>query len=174
MSADDKTEQDANIEQPKSRRKLLGGKVPPNWDIQRHYDPQHMTELLYRSKELSDEAFSDLIDDVGYRAARIVLRGKALQGDIRAIDLYMRTVKEERKERAQAKLAGPQGRPAQHHAGPDHGQRQAKPEQAGPPLAEEQHGAQTDPQRRRIGHQRGIGGPTQGNARRPQAHVCGE
>jgi hypothetical protein len=86
-----------------ANNKLLGGAVPPTYQIAHLFDPEKMTELLYRSKELSDEAFEELVDELGSRAARIVLRAKAAQGDIRAIDLFLHIAKEAKKERRNKK-----------------------------------------------------------------------
>ncbi len=64
-----------------------------------------MTELLYRSKELSDEAFIDLVDDVGVRAARIVLRAKACSGDVKACELYLKLAQQAKADKKRPALA---------------------------------------------------------------------
>lgn len=79
--------------------RLLGGAVPPNFDIDGLASPEKMVELLYRTKQLSDEAFEEIVNDIGYRAALLVLRAKAIAGDVKALDLYLRLVKESKRER---------------------------------------------------------------------------
>lgn len=78
---------------------LVGGKVPPAYHIERLYDPAVIAEIMYRAQNLSDEAFEDLIDDVGYRASRLVLRAEAVRGNVKAIELYDKIVQRTRKER---------------------------------------------------------------------------
>lgn len=79
------------------------GPVPKRFTNEYLCDPKVMADLLYRTSELTDEAFYEIVDDIGSRAARLVLRGKALAGDVKALDLYHRITKEEREERKRAK-----------------------------------------------------------------------
>ncbi len=73
--------------------------MPNEYTIERLSDPKVMAELLYRSQDLSDEAFEDLIDDIGLRATRIVLRASACSGDVKAADLYRKWVEADKAKR---------------------------------------------------------------------------
>jgi hypothetical protein len=75
------------------------GPVPERAKITNIVSAEYLQELLYRTEELTDDAFDDLIDDIGRRAARLVLRAKAVGGDVRACDLYLRLCKEAKAER---------------------------------------------------------------------------
>jgi hypothetical protein len=61
--------------------------------------PDEITKLLNRTRHLTDEAFEDLVHDIGYRMALLVLRAKAVSGDTKAIDLYFKVVRETRAAR---------------------------------------------------------------------------
>ena len=87
MSSDIDIRQDSpdTVEQSIASRP---GRTPYRYTLEYLTDPKNIADLLYRTQELTDEAFNDLIDDVGIRAARLVLRTKALSGDVRALQLY--------------------------------------------------------------------------------------
>ncbi len=87
----------------KDRPRLLGGPTPDRFDIKRLFDPGLMTEILYRAQNLDDDAYNELIDDIGSRAARLVLRAKACEGDVAALKLYLQLCKDDKKSRAEAK-----------------------------------------------------------------------
>lgn len=76
------------------------GPTPDSFKIERISNAQVIADILYKTQDLTDEVFLELVDDLGYRAARLVLRDKALSGDVKALDLYHRIVTTERKERA--------------------------------------------------------------------------
>ena len=77
----------------------MPGPIPKGSGFEPLMDAEKMTEILYRTQRYTDEAFDELVDDVGYRAARLVLRAKAVKGDIKALDLYIRLAKESKRER---------------------------------------------------------------------------
>lgn len=62
-------------------------------------DPKVIASFLHRYQELTDEAFDELVNDIGYRAALLVLRAKALSADVRALDLYIRLCREDKDAR---------------------------------------------------------------------------
>jgi hypothetical protein len=75
------------------------GPVPRSFQLETITDPKAIVEILYRTSELTDNAFIALVDDIGMRAARLILRAKAVGGDIRAIDLYLRIAREDKEKR---------------------------------------------------------------------------
>lgn len=81
------------------RWKSTPGPTPDRYKHEYLTDPKVLTDLLYRTEELTDEAFEDLVNDIGYRAALLVLRTKALGADIRALDLYLKLCREDRENR---------------------------------------------------------------------------
>lgn len=60
-----------------------------------------IAELLHKTQDFTDEQFNDLIDDIGARAVRLVMRAKAVGGDVRAADLYLKLVEQDREARRQ-------------------------------------------------------------------------
>lgn len=87
---------------PPDEPKFRGGPAPEKFTIEALTNPETIAAILHKTWDLSDEAYYDLIDDIGTRAARLILRTKALSGDVRALDLYWRVTKEERGKRRQA------------------------------------------------------------------------
>lgn len=75
------------------------GPVPKRVTTEYMTDPTIMAEMLYRTELVSDEDFTELVDQIGSRAARLILRAKALQGDVKALDLYFRIIKESKASR---------------------------------------------------------------------------
>ena len=69
-----------------------------------------MADILHKTHDLSDEVFEELTASIGYRAALLVLRHKAISGDVRAIELYIKLTKEQKAERARTKKAMPPSR----------------------------------------------------------------
>ena len=83
-----------------STTRLIGGKVPDSYKAEHLTTSEAIAEMLYRAQNVTDEYFDELVDSLGYRAAKLVLRAKAVSGDVKALDLYLRHVKESRAERA--------------------------------------------------------------------------
>jgi len=86
---------------------LRGGPTPQSFLLQNISNAAVIADILYKTQTLTDDAFNDLVDDIGYRAAKLVLRDKALAGDVRALELYHRIVKEQRLEREQRARPAP-------------------------------------------------------------------
>ena len=83
------------------------GPTPKRYTPEYLVDPAVMSNILYRTQDLTDEAYEELVNDIGSRAAILILRAKALGGDVRALDLYLRRCDEWRARKAGSK------RPAQ-------------------------------------------------------------
>lgn len=62
-------------------------------------DAKEMQRLMNATQHLTDDAYEELVHDYGFRLALLVLRAKAVSGDVKAIDLYLRVVKESRAAR---------------------------------------------------------------------------
>ena len=86
--------------------RLRAGPTPEKYKKENISNPQVMADILHKTADLCDEAFEDLVNDIGYRAALLVLRDKALSADVKALDLYFRLIKETRSERKRARPAG--------------------------------------------------------------------
>ena len=82
--------------------RLRGGNPSDKFTLEYLTNPANIAAILHKTWDLSDDAFYDLIDDIGTRAARLVLRTKALEGDVKALDLYWRVTKEDRGRKRQA------------------------------------------------------------------------
>ncbi len=65
--------------------------------------PDQIASYINRTKQLTDEAYEELVHDIGWRVALLVLRSKAWSGDVRALDLYNRIVTESKSRRAKPK-----------------------------------------------------------------------
>jgi hypothetical protein len=74
--------------------------MPASFNLENLFEPAIMAELLYRSQDLTDESYEDLVDQIGYRASRLILRAQAVKGNVKAIELYDKIVQRTRKERA--------------------------------------------------------------------------
>ena len=74
-------------------------RTPDKLTVAHIADAAKIESLLYRTQNLTDEAFQDLVDDVGARLARLVLRAKAVSGDIKALELYDKIVTRDREKR---------------------------------------------------------------------------
>ncbi len=85
--------------EPEGKLRLRKGKPAANLDIAHLADADKIRDFLHKTLDLSDEAFEDLCNDVGYRAALLILRAKAVTGDIKALELYIRLCRELKKER---------------------------------------------------------------------------
>ena len=91
--------------------KLRGGPAPENLKTEHMTDPEKLREFLHKTIELTDEAFEDIVNDLGYRTALLVLRAKAVSGDIKALELYLklcRELKAQRVKKTAAPLATPE------------------------------------------------------------------
>lgn len=87
------------------------GRPPKEFTIEHMTTEAEFVRLLNRTQYLTDDAYNEIVDDIGARAARLVLRAKALTGDVRALDLYLRIAKEDKRSRLEA------AKPAQRQAG---------------------------------------------------------
>ena len=74
-------------------------RTPDKLTVAHICDAAKIESLLYRTQALTDDAFADLVDDVGARLARLVLRAKAVSGDIKALELYDKIVTRDREKR---------------------------------------------------------------------------
>jgi len=54
---------------------------------------------MNRTQHLTDDAYEDLVHDFGYRLALLVLRAQAVQGNIKALELYIKVVNATRASR---------------------------------------------------------------------------
>ena len=81
--------------------KMRGGPPAERFTLDHLLDPANMAAFLHKTWDLSDEAFKDLVDDIGTRAARLVLRTKALGGDVRALELYDKITYRDHRDRRQ-------------------------------------------------------------------------
>lgn len=85
--------------------RLLGGVIPSDFTIEALIDEKKIRELLYRSMSWTDEQFNELCDDVGSRAARLVLRAKACSGDVKACELYLKLAQQAKADRKKPRAA---------------------------------------------------------------------
>jgi hypothetical protein len=92
---------DLALTSPRDGESFKTGPIPVSFKLENLHDPAVITEILYRSQTLTDDAYQDLVDDIGHRAARLILRAKAVQGDVKAIELYDKIVHRDRKARAE-------------------------------------------------------------------------
>jgi len=69
-------------------------------------DPLEMTRLMNRTQHLTDDAYEDLVHDFGYRLALLVLRAQAVQGNIKALELYIKVVNATRASRVKPRAGG--------------------------------------------------------------------
>ena len=90
--------------------KLRGGPPAEKLKIENLTDVEKIREFLHKTLELTDECFEDLCNDIGYRTALLVLRAKAVSGDIKALEYYIRLCRELKKERSK-KTAPPLATP---------------------------------------------------------------
>lgn len=79
--------------------RMRAGPPAERFKLEKLIEAEEIRELLHKSWDLTDEAFDELVDDLGYRAAKLVLRAKAVAGDVKALDLYLRLAKEAKRER---------------------------------------------------------------------------
>jgi hypothetical protein len=68
---------------------------------------EQIASYINRTKRLTDDAYEELVHDIGWRVAMLVLRHKAWSGDVRALDVYIRIAHEakNRKRKPAAKDA---------------------------------------------------------------------
>jgi hypothetical protein len=84
--------------------KKVGGR-PPSLD---HLtSPEAIAKLVSTSRDLTDEAFEDFVNESGFRVALSVLRAKACDGDVKAIDLYLKRCDEWRNVRKRSQQTAP-------------------------------------------------------------------
>jgi hypothetical protein len=79
--------------------KMRSGPMPADFSIEKFCDLKRMGEFLYRSQDVNEQTYEEMVDFLGTRAARLVLRAKACDGDVRAIDLYLKVADEAKKRR---------------------------------------------------------------------------
>ena len=85
---------------------MRGGPAPDRLSIENLSSPKIIADILHKTADLSDEEFNDIVDKLGSRAAHLVLRHKAINGDVKALDLYLRRCDERRKPKRAKQLPG--------------------------------------------------------------------
>ncbi len=78
------------------------GRPPKEMTLEYLTSAADFQRLLNATQNLTDEAYNDLIDDIGARAARLVLRAKACQGDVPALKLYLQVCQDAKKAKREA------------------------------------------------------------------------
>ena len=73
----------------KAQRKGIG-RPGPELSMAYLTDPKEMTVILNHFLDSSDSDYAAEVNETGGRAALWVLRQKALQGDVRALDIYLK------------------------------------------------------------------------------------
>ena len=81
------------------------GPTPDKYLVENISSPQLIADILHKTADLTDEAFYDLVNDIGGRTALLVLRHKAINGDVKALELYFKIVKEDKASRATKETA---------------------------------------------------------------------
>ncbi len=76
------------------------GRLAASTDPEQIATPAEVHALIDKTQHLTDDAYEDLVNELGSRAALAVLRGVALSGDVRALDVYLRRTDDWRKRRA--------------------------------------------------------------------------
>ncbi len=70
-----------------AKPELSGGKPA---DLSYLADAKQRDKILAVTKHLTDEQFETYINEIGFRAALFELRTQACQGDVKALDLYLK------------------------------------------------------------------------------------
>lgn len=70
-------------------RKSSLQRKPPH-TLEEMQSPEVIAQLLRKSYAITDDVFDSIINIVGERAALLILRAKAVGGDVRAIDVYLK------------------------------------------------------------------------------------
>lgn len=67
--------------------------------IERPTTAEEIASYINRTKQLTDEAYEELVHDIGWRVMLLVAREKAWTGNVKAMALYREIVRESRQIR---------------------------------------------------------------------------
>ena len=90
------------------------GRPGPELSIAYLTDPKELTKLLNHFTDSSDSDYAAEVNETGGRAALWVLRQKALQGDVRALDIYLKHYYDWQRSQVKQKAADSAVEPASY------------------------------------------------------------